>query len=362
MDESVSLNPRNLLAALLVGRLASWPSGPELAVDDVLAWLRHEGVLGLAELRLREGVVGVPEPFSLAFAAAARDEKIRSLEQQVETRRVLARLHEAGIQVLLLKGSALAWWAWPAPHLRACVDVDLLFASRTVALAAADLLAEDGYVRRQHFGNAATREFLCRRVRAGHPQVDLDLHWDLSSAPMFRSRFAFGELMAASIPLPALASTARGLGPVHALLHACMHRLSDLSHGGGDNLKWLYDLHLLAPTHGDVFATLAVERGLAGVCLDGLETAAALFGTPLPEAPLAVLHNAAAREPLDTGRLRSWSYAQRQNLRALPGWGERLRWAWECLWPSRHYREDVGVSGIGFVRDRFTRFLRRLRG
>ena len=38
-----------------------------------------------------------------------------------------------------------------------------------------------------------------------------------------------------------------GLGAAHALLHACVHRASNLSAGLGDRLKWLYDLHLPRP-------------------------------------------------------------------------------------------------------------------
>lgn len=359
---------REALAALMAGQLVAWPSGVEVDVDWLLAWLRREGVVALVYARLRD-LPGVPEPVLRVCAEAARGERARMLVRQGETRRVLARLDEARLPVLLLKGSALAYWAWLAPHLRDCADVDLLFANKEAALAAAKLLAPDGYARRQHFGDAVTREFLCLRHLPNGSRIEMDMHWDLTGLPLFRGRFGFDELMAASIPLPALAPEARGPGPVHALLHACVHRASDLSSGGGDSLKWLYDIHLLAtalastsdaPNFG-ALAALAAERGLAGVCVHGLDAAAALFATPLPEAPMAALRQAAAREPLDLRRLRDWTYFQRQNLRALPNGWERLRWIWQRLWPSRHYREDVGVTGGGLVRDRLQRLRHQLR-
>jgi hypothetical protein len=245
------------------------------------------------------------------------------------------------------------------------VDVDLLFASREAAMAAAALLASDGYLRRQHFGEAATREFLCLRHLPNGSRLEMDMHWDLTGEPLFRGRFGFDELQASSIPLPTLSPDARGLGPVHALLHACVHRASNLASGGGDNLKWLYDLHLVAggldEPGWDTLCALAADRGLAGVCVDGFSTTATLFATSLPETAMAALRSASAKEALDPARLREWTYFQRQNLRALPDWPSRARWLWQRLRPTAHYREDVGVTWTGLVTDRLQRAWRQLR-
>lgn len=319
----------------------------------------------MVDRRLRDGLTGFPPALGDLFSQAARGEAAQSMLRQAEARRILMQFSEAGLPVLLLKGSALAWWVYPAPHLRRCADVDLLFASRDDALAAAALLAGDGYVVRQHFGQAATREFLCRRDAALGSVIELDMHWSLSSAPVFAERLAFPELMAASIPLPALAPCARGLGPVHACLHACMHRASDLSNGGGEKLKWLYDLHLLAgvlaPADWESLRALAAERGLAGVCANGLEESARLFSTPLPAPTMAALRHASKREMLAPARLRDWKYFQLQNLRALPDWTSRARWIWQRLLPTADYRQDTGVRAGGLVRDRIRRALRQVR-
>ena len=357
--------PRSALARVLSKGAERWPAAPACSAEEWLDCAGREDVVAIVEKRLREGLAGVPEAVRAAFSAAVRDEVARLMVRQSEGRRVLARLKAAGLPLLLLKGSALAYWAYPEPHLRHCQDVDLLFATRADALAAAAVLAEDGYGVRQHFGGAASREFLCVREVAGAARVEFDMHWALSSAPVFADRFAFVELMAASIALPALAPGARGLCAVHALLHACLHRASDLSSGGGEKLKWLYDLHLLAgaldAADWEQLRALAAERGLAGVCAEGLSEAERLLGTALPEASMAALRRAAADETIDAGRLRGWLYFQRQNLRALPGWRSRARWVWQRLHPTAHYREDVGVAGAGLVGDRIRRALRQLR-
>lgn len=359
------MTAREALAVILAGPRASWPGVPAL---DAAGWLeaaQGEDVVALVQARLRAEPAGVPDAVQAAFEDAARAEAAQSMLRQAEARRVLALLAAAGLPVLLLKGSALAYWLYPAPHLRHCADVDLLFETREAALHAAALLAGDGYVRRQHFGDAATAEFLCRRELPGRARVELDMHWALSSAPVFGRRFTFAELMAASQPLPALAPEARGLGPAHACLHACLHRLSDLSNGGDDRLKWLYDLHLLAAAMTDAdwrqCVALAAERGLSGVCVHGLEAAAQALATHLPSPPLDALRRQAAAEPMDAARMHQWGYFQRQNLRALPGWRARLRWLWQRLRPTAHYREDVGVAGSGLLRDRMQRALRQLR-
>jgi hypothetical protein len=359
------VDARKSLAALMAGTLEAWPFDPALDADETLAWAQSEGVVALVAVRLREGLAGTPEPVRRAFEEAARGDAARLMMRQAEARRVLAGFAKADIPVLLLKGSALAYWAWPAPYLRDCVDVDLLFASREAAMAAATLLASDGYVRRQHFGEAVTREFLCLRQMPNGSRLEMDMHWDLTSEPLFRDRFGFEALLASSIPLPTLSPDARGLSPVHALLHACVHRASNLASGGGDSLKWLYDLHLVAgaldEAGWETLCAQAVDRGLAGVCADGFSNAAWLFATPLPETAMAALRRASAKEALDLTRLRKWSYFQRQNLRALPGWRARLRWIWQRLRPTSHYREDVGVVGGGLLRDRVQRALRQLR-
>jgi hypothetical protein len=359
------MNSRDAVALVLSRPMAQWPAEPALPAADWLAVAADEGVVALVDARIRAAPAGVPVDIQRAFADAARADVARLMVRQAEARRVLARFAAAGLPVLLLKGSALAYWAYPEPHLRSCADVDLLFASRDQALAAAATLADDGYVVRQPFGDLATREFLCLRENGGARAVELDMHWSLSSAPLFADRLGFEELMAASIALPGLAPGALGLGPVHAVLHACMHRASDLANGGGEKLKWLYDLHLLTAGLDDAdwraLSALAADRGLAGVCLDALEEAARLLGTALPDEAVAGLRTASERESLDPRRLRRWSYFQRQNLRALPDWTTRLRWLRQRLFPTADYRVEVGKDGVGLVGDRIRRALRQLR-
>jgi hypothetical protein len=185
----------------------------------------------------------------------------------------------AGISGLLLKGSALAHWAYPAPHLRACSDVDLLLPSRKAAeeLARRLCAAGTGYERSDTSGELVAYELMCRRQISDGLKLEVDIHWRLANSPLFADAFTFDELMAESIALPRLGPEARGLGLVHACIHACVHRALNLSIGVDDKLKWLYDLEvfraLFTPADWQQLVDLSISKGLAVVVLNALEVA-----------------------------------------------------------------------------------------
>lgn len=319
-----------------------------LTADGALQTLHAEGVITLAHERLMADSCapcqGDPDRWQEWLRRMAPDAKAAAMTSMVlesETRTILSALATTQSPALLLKGSALAHWAYPKPHLRACGDVDILLSSREAAETLAGALASAGYQRAATSGELVAYELMCTRQVTPAWAVEVDVHWRLSNTTLFAEAFTFEELLAASIALPALGPNARGLGPAHALLHAAMHRASNLMIGVGDRLKWLYDFvvlnrHLTAADWARV-VTLARERRLAGVTLSALDATAAMFGTVFPQQVLAALREAARAEPLDASRLADWRYMQAQTVRALPGLALKLRWLWQRLFPSRDY-------------------------
>ena len=302
-----------------------------------------------------------------AFAAASRANAVAFVLLEAETRRVLALMQGEGIVGLLLKGSALAHWAYPQPHLRACGDVDLLVSSCEAAEQLSTRLTADGYARARTSGDLVAYELLCRRSPMPGCQVEIDIHWRLANSPLFADAFTFDELMVESIALPTLATNARGLGPVHALLHACLHRALNLSIGINDKLKWLYDVIVLidrfTPTQWQHAVELANDKKLAGVVLSGLEAAASVYAHALPVDAVVALRDAALREPLDASRLSDWRYIQFQTFRALPAIGQRVRWLWQRAFPSHDYLAavyDEQASYGALMLLRLKRMMRRL--
>ena len=164
------------------------------------------------------------------------------------------------------------------------------------------------------FAATGSSELGCGPLRGGR-NVELDLHWRLSTLPVFAFRFDFAELMAASQPLPGLHPHARGLGPAHALLHACMHRVQNMPDGSHDDSKWLRDIELLIAAleqaDGDG-TTLAIERMLAAVCHASLVAA----GAPVPP-----VRNARAAAAAQGRSARSTLVVRAMcHVRAIPAW------------------------------------------
>lgn len=335
---------RQWLADLLCGRAPDAAVFPFARAADVVQAARAEGVLTLLADRLRSRPAA--DPLREAAVDAARGTTVIAMLREAECRRLLALLDGAGIPVLLLKGSALAWWLYPAPHLRECSDVDLLFASRDAVTQAATVLAANGYDRGYTQGERAY-ELVCRRELSGSFVLDVDLHWALNNAPVFACAFGFDRLLETSIALPALAPNARGLSPVHALAHACMHRAINLYTGIGDNLKWLHDLHLLAqrlqPPEWHELQATCERTGLGSVCAAGLQAAARVFGDAAPAQAMSALRGADGGFGVDGERVHDWRYMHRMNLRALPSLGAKAHWLLRKVFPTLpHLREMYG--------------------
>lgn len=309
-------------------------------------------------------------------ADAAIPDRVQSAMQTLAQRRVLREVLEElaarGTPVLVLKGHALAQWLYPANELRTTADIDLLLPGKPHVdgliawLQVRDFIRLDGVFA----GDMVCFESACGGPHAEGSPVELDLHWRLSTVPVFAFKFEFEELMAASIALPTLHPHARGLGPVHALLHACMHRAQNMLRGNQDEARWLRDIELLGafftPSHWDEWLSLAVSHRLAAVCLDGVQAAGTNAAIHVPGPILAQLRTAAEGQGLEMRHMHRWAYVQWQCWRAIPTLGMRLRWLRQRLWPApRYLRHRHGAnahSSIALRGARLAAGVRRIRG
>ena len=364
---------RAWLAAWAAGAASPGSIGSALTPFDLVAAARHEGVVVLVHWQLQQarrepGHSSIPEAVLQAFAVAARTDAMVSMLFEAESRSVLNAMTAAGIPGLLLKGSALAYWAYSAPHLRACSDVDLLVPSREAAELLAGRLCHAGLERSETSGDLVAYELMCRRRISEELLLEVDVHWRLANSPLFADAFTFDELMAESILLPRLGPLARGLGLVHACIHACVHRALNLSIGVDDKLKWLYDLEVLMalfkPSDWQQLTALSISKGLAGVVLNALEVSATTFGRELPGALTTALRHAELAEPLAARNLSDWRYMQRKTFKALPTVSLRLRWLCQRVFPSRDYLVCLyggeRRSYLALLAERFNRALQRV--
>jgi len=296
-------------------------------------------------INVADSKAGIPVSFREHIGEIARRKAQLSLMREAECRKILSHLHSAGIDVLILKGSALAYWAYPSAHLRDCSDIDLLFSSYADTCKVIECLESLAYRLRDPVlaGDLVSFEHTCVRDSVSGTGLEIDLHWQLSSSPIFAYRFYFDELNSRAISLPKLGEFARGLSPEHAFFNACMHRIQNMAEGSENSLKWLYDLHLLCADFSQAqwqqVLDVAIERKLAGVCRDALQAAQHDFHTIVPDAILASLLSAEKNEFMKIGKMHRWFYIQYMSFMAFPNWPLRMRWLRQRLLPNAAYLE-----------------------
>jgi hypothetical protein len=269
-----------------------------------------------------------------------------------EVRRLLEECSRRGAVIQLLKGAALAYTHYPAPHLRPRADTDLLVhrGDRDTVVAALEAL---GYERMVVVsGELIVHQMQFEQRIAGGVVHQIDLHWKLLNPVAFADRLTVEELMAARVPVPAMGPDAWALHPVHLLLHLAMHRIAH--HEPAPDLRWLYDIHLVASSlAGDDWQrleSLAESRELGEITARALTAAASVFGMGLPPAAARWARDAAVRplprafQPFMTPDRRVVTVIA-ADVRAARSWRAAIRVLREhVLPPAAYMRARYGIA------------------
>ena len=335
-----------LVARIIAGERVE-PTGREWDPVTIASVAEHHGVGAI----LWEATAGAAMPsVHGALDATVRAAIAREVFVQREVRAVTAALADGGVRALLLKGTALAYTAYPQPWLRPRTDTDLLVGAED-APAASHALSGLGYERTDAItsGTLVSHQWAFERHDAHGVRHVLDLYWKIVNPHMLADALTFDDLWAGSSVVHSLGNAAHAPAPGRSLALACIHRAAH--HHGHERLVWLYDIHLLASPFGEAdweaFGELAVSRGVAAICLDGLQAAGDALGTVVP-APLAArLGAAAAREPARrfvTGALNRRGVLL-SDLAVLPAWSDRVRLLREHAFPPAAFiRRRYGVT------------------
>lgn len=330
---------------------------PSIAPAALAATAEAHGVAGLL---LETAAMAEPAlaPQRAALLGIARQDAVRELAASLEVRQLLEALDAAGVPALVLKGTALAVWLYRQPWHRPRSDCDLLVADKAAARRVVRLLQSRGYALVAGMTPDASDGYEVALQRAGG--IVVDLHWRLLNTAVLARVLCWQELQAHAIPLPALHPRAHGLGPVHALCHALLHRVTNLAKGEGNRLIWLWDIHLLASRlqeqDWEALLRLCAGRRCARPCLHGLQATRAVLGTCIPGQVEGRLERLASAESwnldgIDQGAL------DRSHLASLP-WKERPGWLWRKLLPSADFmRYRYGTDGRWGL---LTAYVRRL--
>ena len=327
---------KSVLLALLGGTLpsatiaaADWTRIATMAVDQrlepLLAWHTERG--------------GWPVPTAVAEAwnRARRDSAIAALAQQSALRLALARLGEAGIAAVALKGVALAWRHYPEAALRPMRDLDLLVAADR-AIEASQVLGAAGFIP-ETTDPATLRQALADDHQLPgqyHPGlgVTIELHHRLGDPPQRRG-YRMPQLDPAGVMARATAVECGGAtilcpAPQDLAAHMIVHAL--FGHRLDCGPLVLADLHFLAADGAVDWAALRndAENGGWGRGLDLLlalvERSFGALPAPLaqtpPDAVLAAAEAALLLDPAARGQAEALS--ELTAARSRSAWGRAL--------------------------------------
>jgi len=324
--------------------LASGQAGavpPSGGLDAEMEVARHHRVdVLLADLILRTPDLGPSSPLPRKpFDDIVRLAAARELSAAHEVSRLYEGAHQHGVELLLLKGAALAYTHYRRPYLRPRNDIDLFLRRADLGRAEA-LLGSLGYERTFEADAelwTGQRHYV-RTTRTGATFVDL--HWKVANALAFADALTFEDALVRSVAVPALGPFARSLSAPDALQLACIHRVAH--HQDRVHLLWLWDIHLIASglsaAEWDVFVDRSTRARMRFVCARSLKLAHEHFGTEIPDTASEVL-GGAADEPAAAflrGGLRQVDIA-RADLATLTTWHQRFALVREHLFPPVAY-------------------------
>ena len=330
------------LAGIILRNAPPWPDQPDPELEEKIFQTGMEhGVLALCSYQLYHTNTNFPQMFIDAFKNAERQAAVTELLLKREIKAVLECLQAENIETLLLKGTPLAYSLYEQPYHRPRCDTDLLFPDKDTAKQAWSAIRDMGYERPNAVsGDLISHEFSCTRNDRYRVQHCLDFHWKLSNNHSFARTFSFDELMQNAVRVQAL-HQAHAPNPVHALLFACMHRLSHSTNGMADRLIWLYDIHLLARSlssdQWQALVELAIKKRIPAILLMGLQATADKYATEIPRDILNKLEHAPTTEQFAPKTWQTRGHTDLANLRSLDSQRDRIRFIYEHLFPKPDY-------------------------
>lgn len=239
------------------------PSGQDLIVERA-SFHGIAVLLGRAEAMLSDWPVPAADGLRHEMRLAALWEELH----RKQLTRILARLAEAGIETVLLKGTALAYLFYEDPAMRRRGDTDLLIHPRDLA-AARRVLTDAGSERREDPHGLFFQETWMVDCGAGmmHP---IDLHWEPSDRPVLQNILQAEHYWRQRVPLPRLSPDAFAPSSAMMVVHGAVNQAWHIARGyaveetrikGGRRLIWAVDYLKLTRAFDD-----AAWRELAGFC------------------------------------------------------------------------------------------------
>jgi hypothetical protein len=333
------------LRRVFSGQIAPWPA--DLSADVFFQETAGQGIVPLLFRRVtKHDCPGWPAELLARLKETALRQAATELRLEADLRALLQAFAEAGIQPLLLKGTALAYSLYPEPWLRPRCDTDLLIAKidREKTAALMRQIGSAPFLETAETGCLGS-QMSWHRLQAG-VRCNYDIHWQISNTNrQFSRSFADEHLFATAVPVPALGGHARTLSKVDSLLYACFHRAGHFSHSG-DRLIWLHDIHLLCQSltdeEAETFCAKARRLEISTLSADAIAVAQSWFSTQLPAPLTALIQEPGGTEAFAAllkpgGRQVGIKNHALLELQGLPTWRERIRFLLQNVFPPPEF-------------------------
>lgn len=172
--------------------------------------------------------------------------RFRTMQMEKQLSVLLNAFQHAGIDILILKGPALARSVYPDPATRPSSDLDILIKPSQVKRAGA-LLLELGYKRKTKrftpfLKDIYNDDLFSPPEKARHFR-GIELHWDLYICHGETREVGVEDLFQRAVELKTPSLTMSILHPIDALIYAAINIRNHLPR---NRLTWIYDTALLA--------------------------------------------------------------------------------------------------------------------
>lgn len=263
---------------------------------------------------------------------------------------LLSGLSAEGIDVILLKGAALAERVYGNIALRPMCDIDLLVRKADVRQALA-LLQDAGYrVGGSEVAPETKLEFENEVLLQNPDRPDwvVELHWSLFDSPYYQAYLSEDILWAAAEPAVIEGSAVYVLSPEHELLHLSGHLML---HHRGAGLLWWNDVaeclhHYGSGLDWDEALSNAETLNLVKPLQSVMPVVVDVWLAPVPpDVPARVEAMVPARDEMRVFEMMTVEHRPPgrrllADLHGIPDWGARLRFLYRNLFPSAAYMDE----------------------
>ncbi|MGP6089477.1 nucleotidyltransferase family protein [Antarctobacter jejuensis] len=359
MDHSEQLTDIDAwLSTCLRSALFGGEGRPPVPSGDLINRMRYHGIVGtLAEDRPL--MDSLPAGLSKEIQDVARGLAFQELAHQRILTRLAPEFAAAGIEPLILKGTAMAYSVYDNPALRPRGDTDIVVSPGDFERAQ-EVLKAGGFSLAFVPGGRIVTSQCSYHLRDGHGLYHvIDLHRQTNNHAALARLFPYAELRAEAQPLQRLHAAYLRPGHVDAMLFACYHRFMHIGapitvagtqHHSENRLIWLLDLVRIAKIFSEAdwrtFVARARDKGLLRICHGSLTAARDCVGLQLPDDVLPALDSAPQTE--DPVRFLRAGRAGKllANLAATPGLGQKIGFLRETAFPPAAYmRATFGTPG-----------------